>query len=134
MGQSAAKAALADSRNTNQSIYLAKAYHCYQRLNQSKNPSYEDQLNLALTQRAMGKYEDSNDTLYRMDRTYGEDYVIPMWMCYNYLELAKEQKSYEGILEDLKFRYQDCKHRYQASGESDTEMEELTGIMKELEE
>ena len=59
--------------------------------------------------------------------------MIPMWMCYNYLDLAKEQGSYDGILEDLQFRYQDCKHRYRSAGKTDPDMEELVSIMKDLE-
>ena len=56
-----------------------------------------------------------------------------MWICYNYLDMAKEEKSYEGSLEELLFRYQDSRHRYQVSGESDTDMEELMEIMRDLE-
>ena len=133
LGQSAAKAASAVSDRADQNVYLEEAYSCYKKLNQSDGPSYEDQLNLALTERAMGKYEDSNTTLYSMDRAYKKDYVIPMWICYNYLDMAKEQKSYEGILEELLFRYQDSRHRYQVSGESDQDMEALMEIMQDLE-
>lgn len=133
IGQAASAAAAEDSREAGRMAYLAKAFQCYQSLNQESRPSYEDRLNLALVERGMGKYEDSNDTLKVMERTYGEDYRIPMWMCYNYLDMAKLQGSYEGISEELKFCFQDCRHLYLAAGQSDADMEELVYIMKELE-
>lgn len=134
MGQTSVKAASASTRTVNQNAYLQKALQCYESLNQSSNPSYEDRLNLALVERAMGNYIDSNESLKEMNQAYGEDYTIPMWMCYNYLDLAKEQGSYDGIWEELKFRYQDCRHRYsKSSGQSNPEMEALIEIMNELE-
>lgn len=133
MGQSAVKAASLESREVSGNSWLQKAFSCYESLNQMNSPSYEDRLNLALVKRAMGRYQDSNADLTGMNRIYGEDYVIPMWMCYNYLDLAKEQGNYDGILEDLQFRYQDCRHRYRSAGKTDPDMEELVSIMKDLE-
>lgn len=134
MGQSAVKASSSSSRMVNQNAYLQKAYDCYQSLNGSSNPSYEDQLNLALVERAMGKYEESNTTLKSMNQIYEGDYKIPMWMCYNYLDLAKKQKSYSKYLTELLFRFEDGSHLYKASGQTNPDMEELTRIMKELEQ
>lgn len=134
MGQSAVKGASASSRSVNRNTYLQKAFECYQRLNVNSNPSYEDRMNLALVERAMGKYEDSNATLKEMNQIYKDDYNIPMWMCYNYLNQAKEQGSYSKVFEDLQYHFQESKHRYDLSGQSDQDMEELITIMKELEE
>lgn len=134
MGQSAVKAASSESRKVNENAWLQKALACYQSLNGNGSPSYEDRLNLALVERAMGKYKDSNTHLNEMNQVYNEDYVVPMWMCYNYLDLAKEQGGYENILEELKFRFQDGMHRYRSFGKTDPDMEALAEIMKELEE
>lgn len=133
LGETAYLAASESSREVYRNTYLAKALENYEVLNQSRNPSYEDGLNLALVKRALGKYESSNNTLKEMMLHYPDEYVLPMWMCYNYLELAKEQGSYQNVLSDLKFRYQDSKHIYDASGTKDKDMEQLKEIMDSLE-
>lgn len=127
LGQTAAEAASNSQRASAGQAYLKKALGYYKTLNESGSPSYYDQLNLALTQRAAGEYRDSNDTLKTMLPSYPDDYLISMWMCYNYLDM--EDKS---LLEDIKFRYKDCKHLYDISGETNQDMEDLEEIMKEL--
>ena len=101
-------------------------------MNQDANPSYEDRLNLALVERAMGSYEASNRTLGEMLPKYSQEYVLPMWMCYNYLDIAAKEKSLDEVRDDLAFRYQDCKHIYDASGKQDEDMEALIEIMDEM--
>lgn len=127
LGQTAAEAASNSQRASVGDAYLKKALGYYQTLNESGSPNYSDRLNLALTQRAAGQYRNSNDTLKVMLQSYPDDYLISMWMCYNYLSM--EDKS---LLEDIKFRYKDCKHLYDISGESNQDMEDLIEIMEEL--
>ena len=55
-------------------------------------------------------------------------------MCYNYLDIAKEEGSYQDVRSDLNFRYQDCKHIYDSGEKRDENMENLKAIMNELEE
>lgn len=133
LGETAYQAALGSTREVYRNIYLSKALENYEVLNQSSNPSYEDGLNLALVERAMGKYESSNRVLKDMIVNYPDEYILPMWMCYNYLDMAKEQGGYQKIENDLKFRYQDSKHIYELSGIKDEDMEQLEEIMDSLE-
>lgn len=163
LGQTAMDAAMASERETNQKAYIQKALTCYQNLNQSSAPSYYDRLNLALVQRASEEYRNSNDTLREMAQLYPDDYVVAMWMCYNYLDLgaagesstaepeeeeeeetenagelyaeepvAENSKEEQSLLNDLLFRYRDCKHMYDASGAMDQDMEALIEIMQDL--
>lgn len=132
LGETAYLAANASDREVYRNIYLLKALESYETLNQSRSPSYEDRLNLALVQRALGQYESSNVTLRDMLVSYPDEYVVPMWMCYNYLDLANESGDYQGVISDLRFRYQDCRHIYDASGVQDENMEQLKEIMENL--
>ena len=134
MGQLAVKAASVESRSVLRNSYLQKALECYETLNQRKSPTYNDCLNRALVERGLGDYEGSNRHLQEMLIEYPEDYRISMWMCYNYLDIAAGKRSYEGIMDDLKFRYKDCRHLYDALQIQDSDMEELIGMMDELEE
>ncbi len=133
LGEAAYLAAERCDHEVSRRAYLSRALECYEGLNQSKSPSYEDRLNLALIQRALNKYESSNLTLKEMYAEYPDEYVIPMWMCYNYLDMAKEKKDYGKYEKELKFRYQDCKHIYDMQGEKNESMEELEKIMNSLE-
>ena len=132
LGETAYLAANASDREVYRNIYLLKALESYETLNQSRSPSYEDRLNLALVQRSLGQYEDSNVTLRDMLVSYPNEYVVPMWMCYNYLDLANESGDYQGVISDLRFRYQDSRHIYDANGVQDENMEQLKEIMKSL--
>lgn len=131
MGQTAAEAATVEKRETVKKTYLGKAYECYHLLNQSSAPSYEDQMNLALTKRALEDYEGSNSVLKGMLREYSEDYRIPMWMCYNYLDIAAGQGDSEETDGELSYRYQDSTYLYRKSGHKNPDMEELIEVMEE---
>lgn len=134
LGEVACLAAQRSDREVYRNAYLSKALECYESLNKDGSPSYEDGLNLALVKRAVGKYESSNITLKEMILEYPEDYVLSMWMCYNYLDIAKEKGDYQEVRSDLDFWYQDCKHLYSQSGTRDENMENLKEIMDSLEE
>ncbi len=134
LGETAYLASQNSEREVNRNSYLDKALKNYEILNQSSHPSYEDGLNLALVERAMGKYESSNATLSDMLTAYPEEYVLPMWMCYNYLDLAKERGSWQSVRDDLRFRYQDCKHIYDSGTKEDADMERLKEVMEHMEE
>lgn len=134
LGEITYLAALKSRREVYRNAYLNKALENYEVLNRSGSPSYEDRLNLALVQRALGKYESSNSTLKEMLNSYSDDYIVPMWMCYNYLDLAREQGSYQDIMGNLEFRYEDCKHMYSSGGVKNEDMEQLIEIMDGLEE
>ena len=132
LGETAYQASQGSQRSVYQNSYLRKAFDSYTMLNQDANPSYEDRLNLALVERAMGSYEASNRTLGEMLPEYSQEYVLPMWMCYNYLDIAAKEKSLDEVRDDLAFRYQDCKHIYDASGKQDEDMEAWIEIMDEM--
>jgi tRNA A-37 threonylcarbamoyl transferase component Bud32/Flp pilus assembly protein TadD len=134
LGEICFLAAQASDREVYQNSYLSKALENYEILNQSSDPGFEDELNLALVKRALGKYESSNRTLKEMLVKYPEQYAVSMWMCYNYLDIAKEEGSYQDVRSDLNFRYQDCKHIYDSGEKRDENMENLKAIMNELEE
>lgn len=132
LGQTAVKAASESKQPTVQNAYLQKALACYELLNQSSSPSYNDRLNLALTERASGEYDRSNQTLQAMEKEYPDDYVIKMWICYNYLGLSEENRESKSLMEDLRFTYKDGKHCYDLSGETNEDMEQLIEIMNGL--
>lgn len=132
LGEVAFQAAEGSGQSTYRNSYLSKALECYQVLNHDRNPSYEDGLNLALIERAMGDYEGSNQTFKEMLLKYSDKYVLPMWMCYNYLDIAKQSGDWGKIEGDLHFRYQDCKHIYASYGTRDENMERLEEIMDKL--
>ncbi len=133
LGQVSVKAADDCENETDRNTCLKRALECYDRLNENTDSSYEDKLNLALVKQALGNYEESNNLLQRMAISYPEDYRIPMWRCYNYLSIAKEENSYEEVWEDLIYQYGSCKHMYDLQGIRDGDMEELIEIMEELE-
>lgn len=130
-GQLAVKAA---SNNSNKAEYfLNKALDYYTRLNSQENPSYQDRMNLATVKRGLKDYEGSNEILKALENEYGDEYEIPMWQCYNYISIAKKNNSYNKIKTDLNFQYKAAKHNYDASGETNEDMEELIKVMNELE-
>lgn len=132
LGETAYLASQSSEREVNRHAYLGKALENYKVLNQSSHPSYEDGLNLALVERALGKYENSNATLKNMLAAYPDEYVLPMWMCYNYLDLAKERGGLQSVRDELRFRYQDSKHIYESGTGEDADMEQLKEIMEHM--
>lgn len=132
IGQTAAKAAAKETLPKAQAAFYRTAFECYQQLSVMSHPGYNDRMNLAISENALGKYEDSINTLKQLNQEYPDDYRIPMWMCFNYLELAEKQGSYDSVMEDLRFRYHDSRHSYDTSGEHDTDMENLIEIMNGL--
>lgn len=133
MGQMAAQAASVSKKQENQTVYLTKALQCYESLNQMAEPTYEDKMNLALTRRGLKDYQGSIDVLKAMSVSYPGDYVIGMWMCYNYLGIAEEKEDYSAVADELKFRFEDCKTSYMSSGKTDSDMETLIQLMREVE-
>lgn len=133
MGRTASNAAQQERREAVKKSYLQKALECYQALKVLNDPSFEDRMNLALVERALGDYEGSNADLRELLYDYPEDYRIPMWMCYNYLDIAGEERSYDNVEDELTYRYRDCKYLYDISGKTDSDMETLMECMEELE-
>lgn len=132
LGETAYLAAKNSSQEVYRNLYLTKALENYQDLNMSVKPSYEDRLNLALIQRSLGQYANSNTTLKEMLASYPDEYVIPMWMCYNYLDMSYDNEEADKLISELRFRYQDCRHLYDNTGIQDEDMEQLKEIMGQL--
>ncbi|MDD2980443.1 MAG: protein kinase [Hespellia sp.] len=131
-GQTLMNAASASSRAVNKKAYTAKAAECYQQLNNMVSPSYEDRLNFAIVLRACGSYQNSINILTQMKPDYPDDYKVEMWICYDYLEIAEAENSYDSVMDHLTFSYQSCKHMYQSDSEKDEDMENLIEIMNDL--
>ena len=112
------------------SKWYQKALEYYEILCRKSNVSYEDQLNEAITMRALGKYADSIYVLKQMEESYPEDYKIRMWICYDYVDMASV-KGYSSVSSELKFAYSSCKYLYQKSGEQDDNMESLISLMNQ---
>lgn len=134
LGQAAMHAANGSSKTVEKNAYILKALDVYEKLNVKNNPTYEDQLNKALVERAAEQYASSTETLELMKSEYPDDYVIEMWICYNYLDIARNEKSYDSVMAEVKFAYQSCKHKYQSHSVSDENMEDLIQIMNQLEQ
>lgn len=110
-----------------------QAADCYEILRENQALAYEDYLNLALLQRVMEQYAESNLTLQEMETRYWTDYTTHMWKCWNYLDLAKKKKRYSDVEEKLRAEYAAAKQQYEESNADDENMEELKGIMEKLE-
>ncbi len=109
------------------------ALEIYEKLCTEKDPSYEDQLNRALTLRALGRYETSIKWLKDMQKQYSEDYRVLMWMCYNYLDEAAVEEDPDKNWSELNFCYNSCRHIYDAGNVEDNDMEALIEIMNNRE-
>ena len=112
--------------------YYEQALTIYERLCSEENPSYQDQLNRALVLRALGRYGTSIDRLREMQSDWPDDYRIPMWICYNYLDEAAAGGDRE-VPSEAGFSYNTARHAYDASAQTDENMEELIRIMEERE-
>ena len=104
----------------------------YERLCGEDSASYEDFLNRALVLRALGRYGTSIDRLREMQSAWPDDYRIPMWMCWNYLDEAASNGERE-VPSEAGFCYNTARHAYDASGQTDEDMEELISVMEERE-
>lgn len=112
--------------------YYEQALNIYERLCGEQEPSYEDMLNRTLALRALGRYGSSISRLREMQEIWPDDYRIPMWMCYNYLDEAASEGESE-IPSEAGFCYNTARHAYDESQQSDEDMEELISIMEEWE-
>lgn len=112
--------------------YYEQALNIYEQLCGEKDPSYEDMLNRALALRALGRYGTSISRLREMQEIWPNDYRIPMWMCYNYLDEAASAGEHE-VPSEAGFCYNTARHAYDASQQTDEDMEELISIMEEWE-
>lgn len=126
MGRLSANIAYKESKKITRNFYLYQALDCYEELNQMANPTYNDKMNLALVTRGLEDYEKSNLILSEMLLEYPEKYQIPMWMCYNYLDMGNDKE----IVRELEYRYKDCKYKYDKSGVSDSDMENLMELIR----
>ncbi len=133
-GEALVNAFSESTRDVYQNYYLGEALECYKSLYQKANPSYEDKMNLALVRRMGGEYQESNEVLKLMKQEDARDYKIGMWMCYNYLDQARDDKDYTSVKGDLWYTYRETKNRYQREGGTDEEMEQLMEIMNQMEE
>lgn len=132
-GQFCFDAGNVQSQNTVKRSYYEKALGYYDKLCAADSPSYEDQLNNALVLRALGQYRESLYRLEEMKNQDPDDYVVLMWMCFNYLDEAAVNGEYGNVSSDLKFCYNSCRTAYQKKNTTDKNMETLIEIMSELE-
>ena len=133
-GQTAFNAGNEALSDVEKRTYYEQALNVYERLCGEKDPSYEDLLNRALVLRALGRYGTSIDRLREMQELWPDDYKIPMWMCYNYLDEAASDGDDE-IPSEAGFCYDTARYAYESSEnvQTDADMEELIGIMEERE-
>lgn len=131
-GQTAFNAGNEAPSDIEKRTYYEQALNVYERLCGEKNSSYEDRLNRALVLRALGRYGTSINRLREMQEIWPDDYKISMWLCYNYLDEAASQGEKETPSE-AGYYYNTARHAYDASAQTDEEMEELISIMEERE-
>lgn len=131
-GQTAFQAGNAASSDIEKRTYYEQALTVYERLCGEDSASYEDFLNRALVLRALGRYGTSIDRLREMQSAWPDDYRILMWMCWNYLDEAASNGERE-VPSEAGFCYNTARHAYDASGQTDEDMEELISVMEERE-
>lgn len=132
-GQLCFDAGSAQEQDVTRRSYYEKALGYYEKLCEASSPSYEDQLNNALVLRALGRYRESLYQLEDMKRQDSDDYVVLMWMCFNYLDESALDGQYGEVSTDLSFCYNSCLSAYRRQNQTDENMEQLIEIMKELE-
>ena len=69
----------------------------------------------------------------QMKAQYPDDYVVLMWMCFNYLDQSAVEGTYGEVSADLSFCYNSCRTAYMNQDTEDENMETLIEIMDELE-
>lgn len=131
-GQTVFNAGNSAASDIEKRTYYEQALTIYERLCSEENPSYQDLLNRALVLRALGRYGTSINRLREMQPAWSDDYRIPMWICYNYLDEAAVGGDSE-IPPEAGFSYNTARHAYDASAQTDEDMEELIRIMEERE-
>lgn len=131
-GQTAFQAGNESSTDVEKRAYHEQALGIYERLCDGDSASYEDLLNRALVLRALGRYGTSIDRLREMQAAWPEDYKIPMWMCWNYLDEAALDGEWE-VPSEAGFCYDTARRIYSASGQKDEDMEELIRAMEDRE-
>lgn len=109
-----------------------QALTAYEMLCLEDGASFEDLLNRALVLRALGQYGASIDCLREMQVSWPDDYRIPMWMCWNYLDEAASNGEQE-VPSEAGFSYNTARHAYDLSGQTDENMEALINVMEERE-
>ena len=132
-GQTCFDAGNAQSQDLLKRNYYERALGYYKTLCAAQSPSYEDQLNHALVLRALGRYQDSLYQLEQMKAQYPDDYVVLMWMCFNYLDQSAVEGTYGEVSADLSFCYNSCRTAYMNQDTENENMETLIEIMDELE-
>ena len=133
-GQTAFNAGNEAASDVEQRTFYEQALTVYERLCGEEDASYEDLLNRALVLRALGRYGTSTDRLREMQKRWPDDYRIPMWMCYNYLDEAALDGDDE-IPSEAGFCYDNARDAYESGIQiqEDGDMEELIRIMEERE-
>ena len=133
-GQTAFNAGNEAASDVEQRTFYEQALTVYARLCGEEDASYEDLLNRALVLRALGKYGTSTDRLREMQKRWPDDYRIPMWMCYNYLDEAALDGDNE-MPSEAGFCYDNARDAYESGIQiqEDGDMEELIRIMEERE-
>lgn len=133
-GQTAFNAGNEAASDVEQRTFYEQALTVYERLCGEEDASYEDLLNRALVLRALGKYGTSTDRLREMQKRWPDDYRIPMWMCYNYLDEAALDGDNE-MPSEAGFCYDNARDAYESGIQiqEDGDMEELIRIMEERE-
>ena len=54
-----------------------------------------------------------------------------MWMCYNYLDRANKDRTYETVISDLNFAYNSCKKLYE-DRENRLEDDDMESLKSEI--
>ncbi len=121
LGESAFNAAVGTASSDQRTAYWNLALENFRVLAQGSDPSYADRLNYALTLRALERYEESNQVLAKLAVDYRNDYVPPMWICYNYLDMG----SGSHTADDFDYYYARSLELYEDQGETNEDMEAL---------
>lgn len=123
LGNVASMAAEQDARTRTHYLYIA--FDEYKKLVIRQERSFEDQLNLALIARALGRYEESNLTLMNLERKESDDYRVYMWMCYNYLNIGSQADDFTEVKIKLREAYQKCERLFRELGKPEDENMEI---------
>ncbi|MEF9916848.1 MAG: protein kinase [Lachnospiraceae bacterium] len=115
----------------NNSKYNKEALACYESLYMMDRPTYEDQMNYALSLEMIESYGKAEQVLLTLRKEYPNDYRL--YMCMARIELAKENESKEPNYTKAKQYFNQAKKYYQGkiqNGNRDEQMDELESYMK----